>query len=323
MTRHRLTSDRERPRRRHRLLMACLVGIGCGLAYSMRAAPDGDDFAFTVRAARALLSGADPYAGHDVLLYPLPAVVASLPFTAIESPRLSSAVYVALSSALLAFATTQRGWWGLWMIVSPPFVLAVMFANWALVLACAALLPTSLGWLAAVKPNLGVVAVSYAPTKAALAGVLAINAIAFALLPRWPADWLAAVGRQTVPHTPALLWPIGAVGLLGFLRWRTPEGRLLGAMTLVPTSALPYDYLMLWLVPRTRGESVSLTCCGWLAFFVLVLTAPHDLVHGWTWGHAVVAGGTILPATVITLRHRNPDYFTVRGTLESDTPTES
>ena len=46
---------------------------------------------------------------------------------------------------------------------------------------------------------------------------------------------------------------------------RRPAGRLLLAMSLIPQQLFFYDQLPLWLVPRTRKESVLLTASSQLA----------------------------------------------------------
>ena len=94
------------------------------------------------------------------------------------------------------------------------------------------------------------------------------------------------------------------IGLVALFRWRAGEGRALGALTLVPVSAMPYDLLLIHLCARTTSESWALTVAGWLTFLVLIISGPHDLVRPWTLGHFIIALGVVAPATIIVLRQR-------------------
>ena len=126
--------------------------------------------------------------------------------------------------------------------------------------------------------------------------------------PVWPREWLEHLGRQPSPHPPALLWPFGFVGLVGLLRWRTPEGRLLAAMTLVPSSAWFYDQLFLMLVARTWKQSLVLGALSWIAFILVLATqAPINLIdpERARGVQRILVLGTYLPAAVLVLRQPN------------------
>jgi hypothetical protein len=101
------------------------------------------------------------------------------------------------------------------------------------------------------------------------------------------------------------MWPVGFVGLAGLIKWRTPEGRVLAAMTLVPSSSVPYDPLFLWLAMRTWKESAILTVTSWAAYVTVLATAPHDLRTKPEFVQLILSVGMYLPATVIVMRHRN------------------
>ena len=274
---------------RRRFTTALVCGGVAAALYLARATASGDDFGFPVRAARVLLAAGDPYAVTPPFLYPLPAALVAIPFLWLPVVW-ASALAVALSATLLPLP----------MLLSAPFLLGAMYANpWA------ALVVGGMGWVVAVKPNIGGVGVLARTNKRDLLIALALLSLSFALMPSWPLHWVQALQRQIAPHWPPVMWPLGAVGLLGALRWREPHGRALVAATLLPSSALPYDLLVLWLCARTPRDAWVLTACSWLTWLVITATAPHDLVRPWTVGHLLMSLGAIMPATAIVLRREN------------------
>jgi len=304
-----------RPKPLARVLVALAIGLVAALlvnAYTHRTAYlQGGDFAFVWRGARVLAVGMDPYqtlrpdaeyGAGGPLVYPPVTVIAALPLT-VTNPFTSSAVFFGLSAAVLAFALSGFGWWRLWTLASPPMVCATVAVNFPPLLAASALLP-ALGWLAVIKPNLGVIAFAYRPRwSTALAGI-GLLALSFWVLPDWPAGWWHQMTAQHVSvHHPPILYAPGSVALLGLLRWRTPEGRALAAYGLVPTGLFPYDALMLWLCVRTRTELAVLTACAWVvapaALGASASSSPAEL--------AVCEGllqlGMTVPAAIIVLRH--------------------
>jgi hypothetical protein len=63
----------------------------------------------------------------------------------------------------------------------------------------------------------------------------------------------------------------GFVLLLSAIAWRRPAGRLLLALSLIPQALLFYDQLLLWLIPRTRYQSIFLTAAsqvGMIAWYL-------------------------------------------------------
>ena len=258
--------------RNQRLAAAVLTGlvVAAVAGVASHGAAGAGDFGYAWRAAQYLLAGKDPYAEMDPLasysrggpfLYPLPAAVVAAPVAAF-SPGVAALLFTGVSVAVFAYAMTSKGWWGLLALLSAPAFMTVMSVNWAFLLAAAALLPGT-GWLAATKPNLGLVALAYRRDRRALIGCLVFAAASLVLRPTWPFSWWTHLGKQPVAHIPMLLWPLGIIGLVGLARWRTPEGRALAAYTMVPISIIPTDHLILWLVPRTRSEMVLLTVSSW------------------------------------------------------------
>jgi len=91
-------------------------------------------------------------------------------------------------------------------------------------------------------------------------------------LPTWPLDWLQ-VTRTLEGHPPAvLILPFGPLLLLAALRWKTPKGRLLLSLSILPQMAFFYDQLLLWLVPASLAQGLLLSGLSWAAYFAWRLT---------------------------------------------------
>jgi hypothetical protein len=276
-------------------------------------------------ASRALFHGQDPYSvvgrGLDAdqvfpLYYPLPALVAFLPFTALPL-AIARTLFVAVSAGLLAYAVTWDGWHRLPLFLSGAYLGALMTAQWSPLLTAAFLLP----WLAPVltlKPNLGLAIAASSPargllTRAVLGGG-ALLLVSLILEPQWPLRWLALI--RGAPHfTPPVLLPGGFLVLLALLRWRRPEARLLVAMACVPHTTFPYETLPIMLVARSWKESLLLAGLSMLTLFGQIHLVDRDLLRGPQGLSAFsdFAGiiGTFLvtlvyiPATILVLRRPN------------------
>jgi len=257
-----------------RLLVALAAGV---LAYLLVWSPLhanprflAKDFTWPWRAARALLLGHDPYRVIQTtgpfpfsspFFYPLPAAIVATPFAPLPPDR-AGALFFALSTALLAFGVTRDGLWRLLVFTAAPFFMAAANTQWSPLLAAAALLP-GLQWVGAAKPNLGLAAYAYRPSRWGLIGGIGLVALSFVILPHWLAGWRAAVA-QMPHHAPPVLRLGGIVLLLALLRWRTAEGRLVFVMACVPQVLYFYDQFLLWLVPRTWRQLLVLSASSWL-----------------------------------------------------------
>jgi hypothetical protein len=138
---------------------------------------------------------------------------------------------------------------------------------------------------------------------AALIGGAVLLLVSFLLLPGWLPEWLQAsrlAARAGGYHIP-ILKPLGAPLLLGALRWRTPEGRLLLAMAVMPQKMLFYDQLPLMLIARNRRDML-------LAVTASLLALAFSLRFSWTTPEAndrlapIVLIGCYLPALLLVLR---------------------
>lgn len=263
-------------KRGDRMVVSAALGAwGAFIAwFGMSAAPHqlAKDFTWPWRAARILLEGHDPYVAMAAsgpypfnvgLFYPLPAGILALPFAPLE-PALAGALFIGVSSALLAWAVSGSAPHRLWLFASAPFAMAALLGQWSPILTAAALLP-ALQFVIAAKPNIGLVAWLYRPSWRGAAGAVALGLVSLAVLPRWPLEWLQALQDAPRYRGPAFSLA-GAFTLLAVLRWRRPEGRLMIGMALVPQLALFYDQLPVWLVPDTWKRTALLSALSWVAW---------------------------------------------------------
>jgi hypothetical protein len=299
-----------------RAIVAVVIGVSVGIWCHDYLARNPQffaaDFTFPWRAAGHLLAGRDPYqhmprvrayAASGPFPYPLTSALIAAPLAGLGPPA-AGGVFIGVSFTVLGFALTKRGYWPLLTLLSAPVVLTLTNVQWAPLLLAAVLLP-GLGWLGAAKPNLGVVAFVLRPQWSTLTVGGLLLAIAFFLIPAWPLEWLQHVRMATLTYRPVATWPLGAVGLLGLLRWRTFEGRVLAAMTLMPLAPFHYDHLFLWLVPRTWRQSLALSACSWVSVIAVLATTPHDLTRDPRAVQTMIVAGMYLPAALLVLRAPN------------------
>jgi hypothetical protein len=161
------------------------------------------------------------------------------------------------------------------------------------------------GCLAIAKPNLAIAAFAFRPNWLTLIGGILLSAIGLVLVPSWPLDWLTHIRVGRALHEPVGISPVGIVLLLGLLRWRTREGRLVAVLALMPTAAWPYDHLLLWLTTRTWREAVGLSLTSWAVFIGILATAPHDLTRDTSMVRLLLGLGLYLPATYFVLKRPN------------------
>ena len=264
--------------RRGALVLAAGVISGgvCWLAYRLPPASTSD-FELIWVGARALLSGADPYAvvpttgTHYPLYYPLTAIVVGLPFAALPFDW-ARVLWGVLSGAAFAWAALRYGRGLPAALLSANFLNAVIQGQWSPLLVAAAVLP-SLSWLLAAKPSVGAALFAAFPSRRAVIGGLVLVAVAFAVFPAWPARWGASF--RVGVHTSPIASPGGFILLLVLLRWRRPEARLLAALACIPQIIGLYDTLPLFLIPRTRWQGYGLAGLSYVAAFGQVAAAPR------------------------------------------------
>lgn len=313
------------PSRRARFAVAAAVAlIGAAVVLRVGAAAPAyvSDFDPIRAGAHALRVGGDPYttvgptgrAFYSVcgLLYPMPALLLVLPLDTLPLVW-ARAVFVAMSSALLAFAITRDGYHRLPIFGSAAYLWALVTVQWSPLLTAAALIP-GIGAVLAAKPTIGAAIAGSYPTRRAFtiaaAGALALGLGSLAVLPGWPIDWLrevAACRAAGYAYKPPILAPGGFLCLLALSRWRRPEARLLVLLACVPQNPVLYEGLMLFLIPATLAESAILA----LLTFAVRAAADQLVPHGSTYFVAVAINLELmvallyLPCLAFVLRRPN------------------
>ncbi len=276
------------------------------------------DFTWAWRGGRALLAGQNPYVviqptGHfpynSAFKYPLPVAVVGVPLAHLTAP-VAAAVFVAVSLALFTFALTRDGYWRLPILATPCVLTSIIYAQWSFLLTTAALVP-ALGWLSCLKPTTGLASFAYRPRCAAVIGGAVIYLLCLLLVPTWPLDWVRSMLHDPATHwyVPAIRIAGGPLLLLAALRWRTPEGRLLFVLALVPQVQVFYSAMVALLVARSVRESLVLavlSCLGYVGWsyfdwFTLGMPIQDPAPHQAPW----VLASVYLPALALVLRRPN------------------
>jgi hypothetical protein len=181
-------------------------------------------------------------------------------------------LFVALSCGALAFVISACAWWPLLMFASGSMIVAVIVANFAIVLPLGLFVPW-LAWLGVFKPNIGIAILAYRPAARTLTLMVLITALSLAVRPTWPREWLSVAMASPFHFAP---WRTagGILLLAAITRWRLPEGRLLLALALVPSSPIAYEALPLFAIPRSKREML---CLAITTNVIFVLIAPYSL----------------------------------------------
>ena len=202
--------------RLQQLGVAAAIGLAAGLAnFGLFPLHHGGDFIQFHYHASVWLHGGDPYMGGypimratrlvpEPLFYPFPALLIVAPFTLLPI-RIAAAAFVAVSAAILAFGLLRRSPKRLPLFLGSGFLVSLVLAQWPPLITAGALFP-ALGWLAVVKPNLGVAVTAARPTWVAVIGGSLLVAITLAIQPNWPAEWirnrLASPAAAPAPSAP-------------------------------------------------------------------------------------------------------------------------
>jgi hypothetical protein len=134
-------------------------------------------------------------------------------------------------------------------------------------------------------------------------GGLLFVGISLLIRPTWIQEWLASVART--PHAPHLLRPGGFLLLLGLLRWRRADGRLLAGLALVPQTTALYETLPIALLCRNRPQAAAFAGLTMLAHLLYLLgpQGPWPVGAEYQWWVMLVL--VYLPAIALVLRRPN------------------
>ena len=255
--------------------IAVAAAIAAWLAFQRVPEMLARDFTYPWWGARALLAGQNPY---DVIrpvgpppndmwfMYPLTAPLAVAPLAPLPA-QVAGALFSGLSAGLLAFVLSATGGLRSFLLfLSPSFGFAIVLGQWSPLLVAAAL-AWPLSWALVCKPTIGLPLFLYRPSWRAAIACTAFLVITLVIQPSWPLDWWRNSQRLDGHFIP-LLRPFGFVAVLALLRWRRPEGRLVGTMTLVPQNLYFYDQLPLFLAATTVRRTLLLILLSWSAWWI-------------------------------------------------------
>lgn len=254
-------------------LVATIVWAGTAVREPM-------DFDYLFLAAGAVARGQDPYVAVEraveagalerPLFYPATAAVILAPLGRF-SERVALSVFLALAFGALSYGVTRTGWWRLGLIASAPAVHSVLFGQWAPWLVAGVMLP-GLSILWAAKPSLGLALYVGWPSRWALIGGLALTLLATLIVGhQWPGEWLSALQAGRGNYVAPVARPWGWLLLAAWLAWRRPEGRMLGALALIPHTTSLSDALYPLLIARTGRELAWLVALGYGASTLLAV----------------------------------------------------
>ena len=308
--------------RRRCAWIALVIGFSAAtINWLIYALAKGSDFLVFHFAARVWLSGRDAYAvgipiprGGSVIVaepfyYPFPALVAMAPF-AVLPIRVAAATFVGLSATLLAYGLLRRAPEKMPAFLGAGFLVAAGMGQWSPLMTALLLFP-AIGWLAAIKPNIGIATIVANPTRRAVFGSAAFLVATLAFQPTWPAEWLRNL-RALPAHPAPIFVPGGFIVLLALLRWRRPEARLLVAMACVPQLLYFSDQLPLWLIPESRRESMLLSVSSLVAWAAALLVTTRAGAQPALSSEYYVLAAVYVPVLIMVLRRPNTGRLPAR-----------
>lgn len=245
---------------RWRIAVSAAIGLASGLFcwFLVRHLhQDAGDLSWAIHAAQRFLAHQNPY-DTPLEQYPLTAALIALPFVRLP-PEVAAGLFYGISSALLAFGLTRRGYERLFVFLAYPYWAGMITVQWSPLITASAFFPLLLPVTMA-KPQVGLpVFLSYANRRGILACV-AFGVLSLVLMPKWPLLWLGQLGNYQ-HFIPLLVLP-GPLLLLVLLRYRERDAILLLLSALMPQRWF-FDSLPLWLIPKTRREILATVPFSW------------------------------------------------------------
>jgi hypothetical protein len=300
---------------RQRLALSVVLGVLAGHLARFFAATDVKprDFYAVWNPARAIVQGTEPYLVATGTFYPLPSILAGIPWTIVSTPADACFVFMSVSAAAFAWALMEHGYAPLLGFFAAGMRFAVEVVQWSPLFA-GAFAVTPLALFFVVKPHVGAAMWLARPSWWGVAGVLGFIAIAFAIEPNWVSAWRAALAKgaslgigSQYPYTPPVLLPGGFLALLAILRWRRPEARLLFALACAPQSLLLYETVPLALIPRGWKESSLYLILSHVALWYFLAQRPwpdENVTKALTSGR-IYTLLLFVPLTLMILRRPN------------------
>lgn len=292
-------------------VLPLVFGFGLVLGFRLLLANRPNDFDPLYSAAAHLVRGENPYLLETHWFpYPLPAVLLAVPFTAAPLAVARLIFDILVGWAFVYALWRYRGRYALLALGSGSYLFAMANGQTTPLMVAASLVP-ALGFLLAVRPNTSAALWIARPSWTAVLGVSAFLAISLVVLPSWPRDWYMALPLDNAALLPPVLRPFGFVLLLAALRWRSPEGRLILAMAVIPQSILPHELVSLALIPANLVQMGIYVAGSWIA--VAVAAGPLTLGHvgaAWTLtGWPATLGAVYLPMLYLVLRPTVRPWF--------------
>jgi hypothetical protein len=260
-------------------------------------------FELLYASAARLVGGETPYPfGNQWLPYPLPAVLLVIPFTAFPLALARPLFDVMIGWAFVYALWKYRGPYGLLALLSGAYLFALWHGETTPLMVAASLVP-ALGFLLVVKPSSSVALWAARPSRKAVLAVAACVVLTLVVRPSWPVDWWRAMPADFSPWMPPIFRPFGALLLIAALRWNLPEGRLILATALLPQTGLPYELVLLALIPTTLGEMAIYLAGTWIA--VADAAGALQILGGGEWtmtGWPVTLCAVYFPMLYLVLR---------------------
>lgn len=245
------------------------------------------------------------------LIYPATAMVAVMPL-ALFTEHVAAVIFVGLSSFLLAFGVTKKGWHLLPLFATEAYASSARLGQWSILLTSVLFFPW-VGFVLGAKPQAAIPLLIGAASRKtawlAVAGGLALLMVSLMVLPSWPVGWLDGIRSARFMDPPITQFG-GPLVLLALLRWRRPEAWLVVALACMPQAWGWYNTLPLLTIPATMGEALFLaavsTLGAWIGGAMMPDTISLSKLHGWV--TSLIVFTTYLPATLLLLRRPNSGF---------------
>jgi hypothetical protein len=284
---------------RWRIAVSSAIGLASGLfCWFMvkRIYQGAADFGWAIYAAQRFLAHQNPY-DTPLEQYPLTAAFLALPFVRLQ-PEVAAGLFYGISSALLAFGLTRRGYQRLFIFLAFPYWAGLITAQWSTIITASAFFPLLLPVTMA-KPQIGLpVFLTHANRRGILA-CLALGILTLVFMPNWPLLWLRQLGNYQ-HFIPFLVLP-GPLLLLALLRYRDRDAVLLLLAALAPQRWF-FDSFILWLIPKSRREILATVFFSWGVGIWRWYHIPHTMRQVGLW---CVLGFYLPMLIVVLIRARN------------------